>query len=79
MGDSLIFTGSITYAMKIKDILNKNGVSAVIRKNQSASLEKGCSYGVYVKGNAERARTILSHSDINVAIDDGMEGHDDLS
>lgn len=79
MGESLIFTGSITYSMKIKDILNKNGFSASIKKNQSTTSGKGCSYGVYVSGDAEKAREILSDSGINVTLSGDMGESNDLS
>lgn len=79
MKESLIFTGSVTYAMKVKDILNKNGIAAVIKRIQNMSTEKGCSYGIYVIGDVEKARQILKSSGINVALNDNMEGHDDLS
>lgn len=79
MKESLVFIGSVTYAMKVKDILNKNGVAAILKRIQKMSTEKGCSYGIYVIGNVEKARQILKNSGINVALNDNMEGHDDLS
>lgn len=79
MADTLIFAGSITYAMKIKDILNNGGIHAVIRRKQNKSMEKGCSYGVYVSGNIEKANQLIKSSGINIVLEDGMEGHDDLS
>ena len=65
--------------MKVKDILNKNGIAAVIRRIQNMSTEKGCSYGIYVIDDAEKAKRVLTSSGINVALNDIMEGHDDLS
>lgn len=79
MKESLIFTGSVTYAMKVKDILNKNGVAAVLKRIQNMSTEKGCSYGIYVIGDVEKAKQVLTSSGINVALSDNMGGHDDLS
>ncbi len=57
---AIISIGSVTYAMKAKDLLmNKYGIRAIVEKNSLSRKTAGCSYGLYIKGNIEEAHKIL--------------------
>ena len=47
MGKPLLLVGSVTYAMKSRDILFKRGIKAYVERIPP-SAGTGCGYGVYV-------------------------------
>lgn len=49
--------GSITIAHKAQKLLEQNGIKSKVDKKPSA--ERGCSYGVYVKGKKKEEVTLL--------------------
>ncbi|MEG1427215.1 MAG: putative Se/S carrier-like protein, partial [Oscillospiraceae bacterium] len=62
---TLIIVGSVTYAMKAKDLLFSSGIKAYIERNKRTR-EFGCGYGLYVPHRIEEAEQILLRSGIKV-------------
>lgn len=66
MKEYFIVTGTITYAMKAKDILRKNGFYAVVQKLALGEENIGCGYAVLIKGNVEKALEILKNAEVKI-------------
>lgn len=74
MKGKMIIVGSVTYAMKSKDVLFDNGIKAYVERTKRTK-EFGCGYGVVVQRDADRAVEILQGHDIKIlaVIDDNKE------
>ena len=46
MTETFIITGTVTYAMRAREILNRQGFKAEVAKNSSLGSAYGCGYGV---------------------------------
>lgn len=66
MGKPLIVVGSITYAMKSRDLLQKNGFQAFIERVPHTGTKEGCGYGIYVPQKAEEAEQLLKKRGIQI-------------
>lgn len=64
MREFLIFTGTVTYAIKGRDVLRKNGIEATVKKKSSAESNVGCGYAIAVKNNIDKAEQILRNNGI---------------
>lgn len=62
MSKPMITVSSITYAMKAKEILRRNGISAYVIKRAKNSRNASCSYAVQVPKKIDEAYRILSDS-----------------
>ena len=60
-----IATGSITWAMRVRDLLRKNGYKAEAEKNTSFS-GNGCGYGVAVYGDKETVADFLENYPVKI-------------
>ena len=60
----IIVTGTVTHAIRGRDILRKNGFEASVERNSKGLGRFGCGYGIVIKkGNISEATEILnSHS-----------------
>lgn len=56
--------GSVTYALKAKQVLQQNGISASVRKTPSAKSNEGCGYAVVVERTPENVGAILQRAGI---------------
>lgn len=73
MEKQLITVGSVTYAMKGKEILLRHGIRAFVEKTPKRAGNSGCGYGISVAGDIQRAAAILTQNGIRVtAISDGV-------
>lgn len=61
-----ITTGSITYALKGRDILRKKGFSATVGRITSSKGNSGCGYAVFFEGDIRSAREILQKAGIKI-------------
>ena len=61
-----IVTGTVTYAIRGRDILRKNGYTATVERNSSGLGRHGCGYGIVVNGNIEEAVEILKLNSIKI-------------
>lgn len=66
MRSYLIATGSITYAIKGREILRKKGFKAKIEKTLSNKNGAGCGYGIRLEGDIAEAENILRSSGVKV-------------
>ena len=66
MQEYFIVTGTITYALKGKDILRKKGFNAMVQKLSLQEENIGCGYAVLIRGNIEKAMEILKKAEVKV-------------
>ena len=61
-----IKVGSLTYAMKGRDILYKNGYKAYLTRNPHPFEDEGCGYVIYVSNIDKKCFDILKRNGIAV-------------
>lgn len=61
-----IVTGTVTYAIRGRDILRKNGINASVERNSFGLGRHGCGYGIVVKSDIEKAVEILKENSIKI-------------
>ena len=61
-----IKVGSVTYAMKGRDLLQKHGYKAFLTRNPNPSEDEGCGYVIYVNNMNEKCVKILNRNGITV-------------
>lgn len=64
-GDRLLVVGSVTHAMRGKEILYSHGIKAYVQRVR-ASRSYGCGYGLLIKAEVSAAAEILSRAGIKV-------------
>ena len=57
---------SVTYAMKGRDLLQKNGYKAYLTRNPHPEDDEGCGYVIYVNNLDKRCFEILKRNKIKV-------------
>lgn len=55
--------GSITYAIKARDILRKSGYKASIER-KTAEYKSGCGYAVVFEGDGQKAKELITSAGI---------------
>ncbi len=60
-----VSTGTVTYAIKGRDILLKNGYSAAIER-LSGSAKIGCGYGIIFGGDPQKAEALLRAANVKI-------------
>lgn len=66
MNKLIIKVGSVTFALKAKDILQNRGIRAQIKKTSNPSKGEGCGYSVVVPDATESVIGILRLSGIEI-------------
>lgn len=61
-----IMTNSITYAIKGRDYLNRNGIRAYIERTPKGKDNTGCGYSIYVNGDINYAKNLLKQAGIKI-------------
>ena len=61
-----IKVGSVTYAMKGRDLLQRNGYKAYLTRNPRPEEDEGCGYVIYVNNLDTRCFEILKKNNIQV-------------
>ena len=61
-----IKVGSVTYAMKGRDLLQRNGYKAYLTRNPHPQEDEGCGYVIYVNNIDKRCFDILKRNGIKV-------------
>lgn len=61
-----IRVGSLTYAMKGRDLLQKNGYKAYLTRNPHPEADEGCGYVIYVNNADKRCFSVLKSNGIKV-------------
>lgn len=59
-----IITGTITYAIKGRDVLRRNGFNAEIKRAINLSGNVGCGYGIQTNCNPETAVSLFERSGV---------------
>lgn len=62
----MIVTGTITYAMRARDVLRRKGIEVKVEKPPKLKSSMGCGYGVVVSGNVENIKKILLESGVKI-------------
>lgn len=57
---------SVTYAMKGRDLLQKNGYKAYLTRNPHPVDDEGCGYVIYVNNLEKRCYEILKRNGIKI-------------
>lgn len=65
MGKPLLVVSSVTYAMKAKDLLFRQGIRSYVERIPKTE-SNGCGYGVYVPQDSDRAARILQENNIRI-------------
>ena len=63
---NVIVTGTVTYAIRGRDILRNKGFVATVERNNSGLGRFGCGYGIVVKGDIDKAVQILNDNSIKI-------------
>ena len=61
-----IRVGSLTYAMKGRDLLQKNGYKAYLTRNPNPETDDGCGYVIYVSNIDKTCFSVLKNNGIRV-------------
>lgn len=61
-----IVTGTVTYAIKGRDILRKKGFKASVERSSSVQSSEGCGYSIIVEENIEQAQQILREAGVKI-------------
>ncbi len=62
----IIVTGTVTYAIRGRDILRNNGYKASVERNSSGLGRLGCGYGILVFGDITKAVQILKQNNVKI-------------
>ena len=62
----VIVTGTVTYAIRGRDILRKNGFKASVERNSSGLGRLGCGYGILVFGDITKAIELLKQNNVKI-------------
>ncbi len=62
----IISVSSITYAIKGRDLLRKQGFKAYIEKKTNAKGNAGCGYVIVAFGNRDKIINFLSIADVKI-------------
>lgn len=66
MENNLIMFGSVTLAMKSRNLLLKNSIKSGLVRTPIHLNRKSCGYSLYVPGNFEKALKIIRSNGITV-------------
>ncbi len=61
----IIQTGTVTYAIKGRDLLRKKGFKVKIERITAGEI-RGCGYAVILEGNLEQAERILRENGVKI-------------
>ncbi len=64
MNRYFIVTGTITYAIKGRDVLRRNGYHAEMTRTVQSTGNVGCGYGVLTDCKPEKIKTLFSENGI---------------
>ncbi|MBQ5841178.1 MAG: DUF3343 domain-containing protein [Clostridia bacterium] len=66
MANHYIHVGSVTNAMRGKQLLEKNGIRAYLHRSTARGEGEGCGYSLLVSGDDRQATKILQNSGVRV-------------
>lgn len=62
----VIVTGTVTYAIRGRDVLRKAGYNASVERNSSGLGRLGCGYGIVVKGDIDKITELLRENNVKI-------------
>lgn len=62
----LITTGTVTYAIKGRDLLRRKGINAKIERITSGKGSAGCGYAIAISGQLDKALELLHSADVKI-------------
>ncbi len=63
----IIATGTVTHAIKGRDVLRRNGFKARVEKSSSPTPKTGCGYSIVLEnGDIEKAEKILREQGVKI-------------
>lgn len=62
----LISTGTVTFAIKGRDVLRKHGINARVEKTASGKGNAGCGYAIAAVGNIDLIEKLLKENGIKI-------------
>ena len=62
----IISVSSITYAIKGRDLLRKQGFKAYIERKTNMNGSVGCGYVIVTEGNRQKINNVLKNSGIKI-------------
>ncbi len=65
MHNYMVVTGTVTYAIRGRDLLRRNGYKANMEKTKSG-LKNGCGYSITVSGDIEKIEELLRSAGIKI-------------
>lgn len=65
MKKNLIVIGSVTYALKAKNLLFENGIKSYMERNKETK-QFSCGYSLFIPLNTEKAIKILNQNNIKI-------------
>lgn len=66
LNGNIIITGTITYALRGRDLLRQHNFRASVERNLTLNKRYGCGYGIAVYGDIEEALKILRDYNVKV-------------
>ncbi|MBQ7725543.1 MAG: DUF3343 domain-containing protein [Clostridia bacterium] len=63
MSQTVISTGTVTYAIKGRDLLKRKGYQAKVIRHSSAA---GCGYGIAFSGDRNKAEALLREAGVKI-------------
>ncbi len=64
MSRAYIKVNSVTHAIKVKNVLNANGIYAQVVRNMNSYQKEGCGYSVVINGDLSHAEEILRRNHV---------------
>lgn len=61
-----IAIGTVTHAIRARDLLRKNGFSAKIERIDNVEERIGCGYTVVIEGELSKAREVLQKGGVKI-------------
>lgn len=62
----VITTGTVTYALKGREVLRKSGRKAWVERITSGKTNAGCGYSIVTEGDIETAEQLLRNNGIRI-------------
>lgn len=63
---SIIVTGTVTYAIRGRDVLRNSGIPATVERNSSGLGRYGCGYGIVIRSDVDKAVEVLNRNSIKI-------------
>ncbi len=61
-----ITTGTVTYAIKARDLLRRNGYKVRMERSPASEKTAGCGYGIVINERVVRAEELLRGANVKI-------------